>query len=89
MNFCGTFFSDLLTMRILKFILLSVVFSSALSLTAQVEDIEVSTYATVITVSIDTADANDKSLLNMAFGAHGGYKVVAANQSQFHFQINQ
>ena len=43
----------------------------------------------IFRVSIESSDPSDKSLLGRAFGAHGAYKVVAANQSEFHFQFTR
>jgi TolB protein len=61
----------------------------AIRSSAQVEDIIVTNQASVIPVSIETANAEDQALLNTAFGSHGGYKVVSANQSQFHLQFTR
>jgi TolB protein len=58
---------------------------------AQNEDIVVTTQtdSRIFRVSIESSDASDKSLLEKAFGAHGAYKVVTANQSEFHFQFTR
>ncbi|MDA0346545.1 MAG: biopolymer transporter Tol [Verrucomicrobia bacterium] len=58
---------------------------------AQNEDIIVTTQtdSRIFRVSIESADTSDNSLLGRAFGAHGAYKVVAANQSEFHFQFTR
>ena len=89
MNFCGLFFSDIPTMRILNLILLSFAFPFVLLAQSPNEDIQVTAYAKSIAISLDSNDANDKALLTTAFNAHGGYKIVAANQSQFHFQFSR
>ncbi len=89
MNFCGLLVSDIPTMRIFKFILLLFITLFQLNASGQTDLGPIITHAKSITVSIDSSDAQDKSLLTTAFNAHGGYKVVAANQSQFHLQFTR
>ena len=89
MNFCSLFVSDIPTMRILKLILLFFTVSILPNLSAQTDLGPITTFAKSITVSIDSGDAKDKALLTTAFTTHGGYKVVAANQSQFHLQFTR
>jgi len=76
-------------MRFLKSILLFALLSLPLQLWSQNEDIVVITQSSVIPISFDASDADDKSLLNLAFRAHGAYRIVAANESQFHFQFTR
>ena len=76
-------------MRFPKIVLLSALFFHTLSLVAQNEDIVVTRQSSVIPISVDISSAADKNLLNTAFGVHGAYKVVAANQSKFHLQFTR
>jgi TolB protein len=43
----------------------------------------------IFRISISCLDAADKALLTLAFGAHGAYKVVPENQSEFHFEFTR
>ena len=76
-------------MQRLRNILLSLTFSFSSSLMAQDEDIVVTTTtdSKIFRVSIESTDSADLGLLNNAFTAHGAYKVVPANQSEFHLQF--
>ena len=87
MNFCGPCFSDIPTMRILKLVLFLCFFSIGLNGQTNLGDLTVTIES--IDVSIDANDANDKALLSQAFGVHGGFKVVAANQSRYHLQFTR
>lgn len=88
MNFCGPFFSDIPTMRILKSILL-LSFPIFLKAQSPNQDIEVVKQLESIFVSLDANDAKDKALLTTAFKVHGGFKVVPVNQSSFHLQFTR
>ncbi len=76
-------------MQRIRNILLSLTFSFSSSLMAQDEDIVVTTTtdSKIFRVSIESTDSADLGLLNNAFTAHGAYKVVPANQSEFHLQF--
>lgn len=89
MNFCSNLFSVDSTMPLPRSVLLIISLIFPFFLWSQSEDIVVVTQAEVIMVSLQATDPNDTALLNQAFDAHGGYKVVSANQSQFHLQFDR
>lgn len=89
MNFCRNLSSVDKTMLFRKPVLLFLTVFSPLILSGQSEDIVVVTQAEAIAVSIQASGPEDTALLNRAFDAHGGYRIVPANQSQFHLQFTR
>lgn len=78
-------------MQLTRYFFLALFLSMSSSLIAQNDDIVVTTTtdSKIFRVSLESADADDARLLNTAFAAHGAYKVVPQNQSEFHFQFNR
>lgn len=92
MNLCSVCFSDLIQpMRSQKFLLLSILVCVSSCLFGQDDVIVVQKQSDtrIYRISFEISGQSDRSLLNEAFGVHGAYRVVAANQSEFHFQFTR
>ena len=71
--------------------MLSLVAWLSVPLSAQVDEITVikASDTRIFRISIEATDPADKTLLSTAFRAHGAYREVKANESEFHFQFTR
>tara|TARA_B100001123_G_scaffold406180_1_gene497186 strand:+ start:57 stop:1256 length:1200 start_codon:yes stop_codon:yes gene_type:complete len=78
-------------MRYLKTCILYLLFLPAQHLFSQDDIIVIQKQSDtrIYRISFEASSAKDKNLLEVAYNAHGAYRVVSANQSEFHFQFTR
>lgn len=65
--------------------------SLAVPLYSQIDEITVTKASDtrIFRISFEASVPTDRTLLNAAFDAHGAYKVVSVNESEFHFNFSR